>query len=228
MIAGAADEHWFYFRNLMGRLSRYDKPTDQFYKGNVFFPLQYEPEASLLYAAPDFRNQVAVVETILQSLPASHVLWVKEHPNQFGVLSRGAWQVLRKRYKNLRLIYGRENGRHLIQRCGLAVAITSTAGMDALILGRKCFVLGDVFFEAFPDAIQIKSNAALARQLNTPENYRDANHLGDIDGIATALRGFAAGCYPGDPQPAPELMQPDNMQSLYKAIAIHISAKPLP
>tara|TARA_R110002051_G_scaffold112439_4_gene185192 strand:- start:1993 stop:3462 length:1470 start_codon:yes stop_codon:yes gene_type:complete len=227
MIAGAADEHWFYLRNLLGRISRYDTPTSQFDRGNVFFPLQYEPEASLLYAAPDFRNQISLVETILQTLPAGHTLWVKEHPNQFGVLSRGVWRKLRKRYHNLRLVYGRENGRHLIQQCGLAVTITSTAGMDALILGRKCLVLGDVFFESFPDAIQVKSNAALAQALNDPDNYRNENHAGDLDGIADALRTFAASCYPGDPQPAPELMNPENMRALYDAVNAHLASDPV-
>lgn len=220
MTAGAVTEHKFYMRNLMTPKRRYDRPTDQFSSGNVFFPLQYEPEASLLYAAPDFQNQVALVEAMLQSMPQGHVLWVKEHPNQFGVLGHGNWQKLRKRYSNLRLIYGRENGRHLIQRCGLAVSITSTAGMDALILGRTCLVLGNVFFKDFPGAKSLDGVQALADALNDPTNYLQSSnvlkdtHLRQI----SPLVDFASNCYPGDPQPAPNLFTPQNLKHLYKAI----------
>ena len=225
MTAGAVGEHRFYMRNLMTPRRRYDPPTDEFASGNIFFPLQYEPEASLLYAAPDSQNQAALVESMLKSMPQGHVLWVKEHPNQFGVLGHGVWQKLRKRYSNLRLVYGRENGRHLIQRCGVAVSITSTAGMDALILGRTCLVLGDVFFKDFPGAKSLDGMNALANALNDPGNYLQSADLlegGHVRQIAP-LVAFAANCYSGDPQPAPELYTPQNLSFLYKAIQAELA-----
>tara|TARA_R110002072_G_scaffold283940_1_gene447633 strand:- start:327 stop:1799 length:1473 start_codon:yes stop_codon:yes gene_type:complete len=219
MTAGAVAEHTLYFRNLMASRRGYDAPAQQFSPRNVFFPLQYEPEASLLYAAPDFRNQIAVVESILQALPAGHVLWVKEHPNQFGALMHRRWKALRKRYSNLRLVFGRENGRHLIQRCGLAVSITSSAGLDALIYGRRCLVLGDVFYRNFPGAVALRSNKELARALNDPAQYC-TEERGDFElgPLVEALVEFGRGCHPGDPQPSADLYDPENLGQLQNAI----------
>lgn len=225
MTAATVSEHSFYMRNHKARLSLYDDPPTEFSKSNVFFPLQYEPEASLLYAAPDFRNQVPFVESMLQSLPAEHILWVKEHPNQFGALGHGQWKVLRKRYNNLRLIFGRENGRHLIQRCGLAVVITSTAGMDALVYGRTTLVLGDVFFRNYPGAKPLRSQAELSAALNDPDNYsNDLDPDFDLSGLVNALCQFGSHCYPGDPQPDANLYDKENVTALYKAITHEVDA----
>lgn len=219
MSAASLSEHRFYMGNLMTPQRAYDRPADSYSKTNIFFPLQYEPEASLLYHAPDSRNQLAVVEAMAQALPAGHVLWVKEHPNQFGALGSRAWRKLRKRYSNLRFVYGRENGRHLIQRCGLAVAITSTAGMDAMTYGRRCIVLGDVWFRDFPLAVPVRSIEGLAQALNDPENYGETEDVqAYTQGNLDAVMGFAQACYFGDPQPSTMLNTPENLTNLRIAI----------
>ena len=225
MAAASVGEHLSLLRNLLGRRRRYDAPPDGYAQGNVFYPLQYEPEASLLYAAPDVRNQLALIESMAQALPAGHLLWVKEHPNQFGALTAPAWQRLRRRYHNLRFIYGRENGRELIRACGLAVSITSTAGMDALIFGRRTIVLGNVFYREFPGAIALSSVADLAAALNDPNNYV----VGDFKaGIIDKMIEFGRACYPGDPQPATGLYAAKNVANLYRAIHEHTVASLAP
>ena len=224
MSAGARSEHAFYMRNLIGSMEYYDRPAERFETKNVFFALQYEPEASLLYAAPDFRNQAALVESILQSLPAEHVLWVKEHPNQFGALRHFQWRKLRKRYHNLRLVFGRENGRHLIQRCGLAVSITSTAGLDALIYGRRCIVLGEVFYRTFPGTLPIRSITELASALNDQANYCSIERPDfDLDPLISALVNFGKRCHSGDPQPSDDLYTDKNVANLRTAITIALN-----
>ena len=46
----------------------------------IYFPLQVEPERSLLIQAPNYTNQVEVVTNIAKSLPSGYELYVKEHP----------------------------------------------------------------------------------------------------------------------------------------------------
>lgn len=226
MTAGAVAEHAFLMRNLIGGMSYYDHPAESFSPSNVFFPLQYEPEASLLYAAPDFRNQSALVESILQCLPEKHVLWVKEHPNQFGALRHAKWRALRKRYKNLRFVFGRENGRHLIQRCGICISITSSAGLDALIHGRRCIVLGDVFYRHFPGALPVRSIEAMNKALNDPVNFCTTERPEcDISLLVASLAQFGVHCHPGDPQPSSELYKDDNIANLRAAIWLALESK---
>ncbi len=65
ITAGSVAEHRFYLRCQMTPRSMYDEPPADFSVANVVYPLQYEPEASLLYFAPEIVSQVSYVETVL-------------------------------------------------------------------------------------------------------------------------------------------------------------------
>lgn len=221
MTAASVSEHLFYLKCLVKSRRSHDLPPNSYSETNIFFPLQFEPEASLLYFAPHVQNQVMLVENIVKALPFGATLWVKEHPNQFGALATSEWQALRIRHANLRYVYGRANGRELIKCCGLGVAITSTAGMDSLILGRKTIVLGDVFYRHLPGAIPVNGYADLAVELNRVENYGVFDFK---DQIAQALRPYCECCYTGNPGPSTKLYTVENVTAIYAAIANEIEA----
>jgi hypothetical protein len=215
MTAGSVSEHQFYLSCLFVRHGIYDLMPEGPIENNVVYPLQYEPEASLLYFAPHVVNQISFVESILKALPDDRILWVKEHPNQFGALSNAAWRKLKIKYGNLRFIHGRQNGRELIKRSSLIVTISSTMGMDALLLGRCLLVAGRVFFDRFSGAIQTRSYEELARELNDPSNYRLRDNIIALTG---ELIEFGRHTYLGDPQPAYGLYDPQNIQKIIYAI----------
>lgn len=215
MIAGAVREHWFYLRCLFARKGTYDKPPTEFSEENVVYPLQYEPEASLLYFAPHIVSQISLVETILRSLPDSKVLWVKEHPNQFGALGAASWRALRRRHHNLRIVHGRENGRRLIKMSSLVVTISSSMGMDALLLGRRVLVLGRVFYSTFSGAVRVDAYQDLARELNRPASYVVQKNLLECK---KDLVEFGRLSYKGDPQPSHYLYEKANLAHLIAAI----------
>lgn len=214
MTAGAVSEHKFYLSCLFANNSIYDAMPEGA-EDNVVYPLQYEPEASLLYFAPYVINQVSFVETILKALPDDRTLWVKEHPNQFGALDTPAWRSLKKRYTNLRFIHGRENGRELIKRSSLVVTISSTMGMDALLLGRTLLVAGKVFYDKFTGAIRTRSYEALAQELNCLSNYQVKDKA---ESHTSELLEFGKRAYPGDPQPSHSLYDAENLSLLVQAI----------
>lgn len=221
MTAGAINEHRFYLRALSTSRSVYDQMPQEYSAANVVYPLQYEPEASLLYFAPDFVSQPQFVETVLRALPDNNILWVKEHPNQFGALGEKKWLELRSRYENLRFVHGRESVRTLIRNSGLVVSISSSAGMDALAIGRRVVVAGQVFYRHMFGALPVSSAAEIAKALNNPENY------GPVETIAqniVELQAFAKKCYLGDPQPSHELFLPENLESIVKALKTEIGA----
>ncbi|MBP8235284.1 MAG: hypothetical protein KAY22_23590 [Rhizorhabdus sp.] len=221
MTAGAVAEHGFYLRALRTPLSYYDGLPADYSAANVAYPLQYEPEASLLYFAPEFVDQVSLVETVLRGLPAGHLLWVKEHPNQFGALGEPRWRALKRRYANLRFVYGRESGRTLMRRSGLVVTISSSAGMDALLLGRRVMVAGTIFYRHFTGALPIGSPAEIARLLNDPANYGPVDNR---DANVREMTEFTARCYLGDPQPAHDLFKAENLDRIVAAIRAECGA----
>lgn len=221
MTAGAVNEHRFYLRALNTPRATYDDMPAEYSEAHVVYPLQYEPEATLLYFAPDFVSQSQFVETILRSLPDNHILWVKEHPNQFGALGERKWREMRRRYENLRLIQGRESVRELIRKSGLVVAISSSAGMDALAIGRRVIVAGQVFYRNMTGALPVSSAAEIAVALNDPANYGPVHN---VDRNIAELEQFAMKCYPGDPQPSHELFLPENLDYIARAIRNEITA----
>lgn len=221
MTAGAVNEHRFYLRALNASRSNYDAMPAEYSGSHLVYPLQYEPEATLLYFAPDFVSQVQFVETILRSLPDDHILWVKEHPNQFGALGERNWQDMKRRYENLRLIQGRESVRELIRKSALVVAISSSAGMDALAIGRRVIVAGQVFYRHMTGALPVSSAAEIAAVLNDPANYGPVDN---IDKNIKELELFVTKCYRGDPQPAHELFLPENLDFIVHAIHNEIGA----
>lgn len=223
MSAGAVPEHKFYLGCLFASNSIYDSLPEELSENNVVYPLQYEPEASLLYFAPHVINQISFVETTLKALPDNRILWVKEHPNQFGALDTSAWRALKARYSNLRFVHGRQNGRELIKRSSLVVTISSSMGMDALLLGRRLLVAGKVFYDNFTGSVRTRSSETLARELNNPDNYQVKDNS---EANTRELVEFGRRAYPGDPQPSHYLYDQENLSLLVQAIQAELVTSP--
>ena len=62
----------------------------------AFFPLQFEPEISLLLLAPFMTDQLYVIKQIAQSLPVGMCLYVKEHPHMVPYRPRSFYRDLKK------------------------------------------------------------------------------------------------------------------------------------
>lgn len=215
MTAGSVSEHKAYMRYLLTPSYVYDSLPSTLSSRDVVYPLQYEPEASLLYFAPEVVSQHSFVETILKALPSDSVLWVKEHPNQFGALGEEKWRSLKDRYANLRFIHGRQSGRELIKHCGPVVTISSSMGMDGLLLGRKVIVAGKVFYRTFTGALPVSSHTEMAALLNDSRTY---DTVDNAEANIAELTAFGRNSYLGDPQPSDILFTDANLQALAGAI----------
>lgn len=220
MTAGAVAEHRFYQRCLWGRRDAYDVMPADVSPDRVVFPLQFEPEASLLYCAPHIGSQLEFADTLLRALPPGKTLWIKEHPNQFGALTLAPWRALKQRHPSLRFLHGRESGRVLMQRSGPVVSISSSMGMDALLCGRRVLVMGDVFYRGFPGAVAVRSTGDLVAALQDPTTYQRHD---DWDALLSVLRAIGMQAYPGDPQPSATLFSDENLARLRAAILAEVS-----
>jgi hypothetical protein len=109
----------------------------------------------------------------------------------------------------------------------LAVSITSTAGLDALIYGRRCIVLGDVFYRNFPGALPVRSVAQMAALLNNTGNYcATQNPDLDLGPLVAALVEFGRHCHAGDPQPSDQLYTDKNVANLRTALVLALENAP--
>lgn len=107
----------------------------------VFFPLQVDPEAGSIVAAPNYTDQIALVRTVAASVPAGWEVVVKEHIPMLGRRPRGFYQKLRA-CPGVRLITPDATQKTIIDGAQLTVVVTGTAGMEAVLAGSKALFLG--------------------------------------------------------------------------------------
>lgn len=141
----------------------------------VYFPLQFEPEATTMIYSPFMTNQFAILEALSKAIPASWTLAVKEHPSMMGRRPRSFYKKLRELPK-VEMVYPRGGQFALMEKAELVATITGTAGFEAMLLGKTPLFFGEVFcqaidegfvrctdFERLPESIRMAMNAAPAK-----------------------------------------------------------------
>jgi len=128
----------------------------------IFFPLQQEPERTLLIDAPYFTNQFEVIKNIAQSLPIGKKLYVKEHISQ---VTR-SWRSIEfyedlEKIPNVVLLHPSIKPVEIFKKCSMVVTITGTAAFECLFYNKPSIVFADTIFS----------------ELSSVEIIRDLNNL---------------------------------------------------
>lgn len=96
----------------------------------VFFPLHFEPEASLLTDAVDSPSQLTIIDWLARGAPSGWRIVIKEHPTQGLRRPHGFWETIR-RYPNVLVASKYEAGEALMERCAVLATINGTLGLQA-------------------------------------------------------------------------------------------------
>ncbi|QYO77765.1 capsular biosynthesis protein [Devosia salina] len=132
-------------RAIVGRwhlaTGRFGKLDDLRGRKTIYFPLHFEPEASLLVSAPEQTDQLAVIEKLHAGLPAGWLIAVKEHRPMLGRRPADLYKAL-SRLPNVRLIDPFISGFEVQSQAQLTATITGTAGLEAVLLGRPALFFG--------------------------------------------------------------------------------------
>lgn len=113
----------------------------------VFFPLHVNPEASTMIFAPNFVNQLNVIDIIAKNIPMTHKLYVKEHIPSIGTRPNLFYEEIKK-YPNIKLINPWEDTFNLIKNSSLVVTVSGTVGWEALLLKIPVITLAETFYSA--------------------------------------------------------------------------------
>ena len=135
--------------------------SDNFY----VFPLHMQPEASTIILAPFNVDQKATIINISKILPLNTFLYVKEHRSALGQHSLAFYEELKK-YPNIKLISYRENMFDLIKNSKGTVNLSSTVGLEALMLQKPSVVLGNVFYNDTGLTFKVNSYLELKSTIN--------------------------------------------------------------
>ena len=109
------------------------------------FPLHMQPEASTLILSPFDVNQQNTIINISKLIPPNVKLYVKEHRSALGQHSKKFYRELKK-YPNIKLISYRENMFELIKNSIGTICLSSTVGLESLMLKKPTIMLGNVFY----------------------------------------------------------------------------------
>lgn len=161
----------------------YDTLNSFYNKKIVFYPMHYEPEATLFHFAEEYQNQEHTIDMIARTLKVNQYLAIKEHPQQKGALLDKRFRELKKRHSNLIFVPAETPSHDVINVCEAVVTLTSTAAWEALIYGKPIFVLGTIFFDQCPGATKVNGFKHL-KELIRAENYKLPEKEKLIDFIA--------------------------------------------
>jgi len=148
------------------------KPSDAMLKTMDYFlfPLHFQPEASTSAQAPFYCDLRSTIRYISFSLPFPIKLLVKEHPHSIGIRGRHFYSEVSK-LPNADLIAPDTKNKSLIMNSRGVITLTSTLGLQAAILGKPVYVLGDVFYTFHPNVVKVSSFEELYRILNKKNEF---------------------------------------------------------
>jgi Capsule polysaccharide biosynthesis protein len=120
----------------------------------VFFPLQVEPEATLMFESPMCDNALTAIDWLAKTMPAGWLLVVKEHPGATAPRPRGFWQQI-GRYPNVLVAGTLEDGESIVRLARAVAVLNSSLGLQAAGLGKPVITFHPAFVGAMLGHVQV-------------------------------------------------------------------------
>jgi Capsule polysaccharide biosynthesis protein len=153
------------------------KESEKFF----LYPLHFHPESSTSILAGTYLNEYEVIRNIAFNLPQGIKLYVKDHISAYGFPPISFYNKLKK-LPNVQIIHPSAQAKVLIKQSLGVITLTSTMGYEALLLEKKVFLYGTVFYEFHKDVIKIKESCNIFKILkdNISKEYT-ANREYNLD-----------------------------------------------
>jgi len=146
----------------------------------VYFPLQFQPEATIDVISPRFSNQIETARQVAMSLPDDYTLVVKEHPAMVGLRPPSYIEKI-DRTPNVKFIDYRIASEEVLKKADLIISPSGTTISEAAFLKKPVIQLGNlgttlklpnVFKHTDMTTLPKKIKEVLKIDLNTAEYER--------------------------------------------------------
>lgn len=188
-------------------ISSIDKLSSQF-----FYPMHFEPEATLFYQSTYYENQYALIENLLKCLAEDQILLVKEHPAQPGFLMQRKFKNLKKRFPNVVYIKADISSKEMISRSKAVITLVSTAGFEALAIGKPVILLGKIYYDSFEGVNCCKTFEEVYDLVRGHKPFNKSGNFVDFLSKLIAMQ------FTGNPWINPQLYSDENISGIRKAI----------
>ena len=159
-----------------------------------FFPLHSEPEVSLqVLAKPYHKNQIELIRNLACSLPINMKIVVKEHPRSIGNRNLKFYETLLQ-IPNLIFVDPLVDTKFIIEKSKFSAIITSTIGLESLILKKPILVLGfPKYGELFEDyIIRCYNLFELPKKIDCLLKLKKINENNIIKSVCALIKGSVA------------------------------------
>lgn len=157
-----------------------DDKVDLASESEVFYvyPMHFHPESSTSVLSPLYTNEFNNIVNISNNLPLGVKLYVKEHLSAYGFQSVDFYRKISS-LPAVRLVKPTNNIKKLVLKSRGLITVNSTAGLEALVLGKPVYLLGQVFYQDFPGVVKLNNFSDLLSALNIPTSGTAdvANHI---------------------------------------------------
>ena len=131
----------------------------------VYYPFHVPGDVALTLRAPEYLDQLALVDYLCRTVPDGVAVAVKEHPAMIGAIDAQRLLGLARRYDNLAILDPSLNNYRVIAAAEAVVTVNSKSGAEAGLVGKPVVVLGDAFYRNAPFATPATGLSDLADAL---------------------------------------------------------------
>ncbi|SDX22447.1 hypothetical protein [Pseudomonas sp. NFACC08-1] len=136
------------------------------------YPIHFHPESSTSVLSPLYTNEFNNILNISNCLPFGVRLYVKDHMSAYGYQTAEFYRKV-SALPGVRLIRPSQNIKKLILKSQGLITVNSTAGLEALILGKPVYLLGRVFYQDFPGVVKLNGFSDIPSCLDRVEVDED-------------------------------------------------------
>lgn len=122
----------------------------------LLYPMHFHPESSTSILAGTYLDEYEVIRNIAFNLPEGLKLYVKDHISAVGYPSLDFYRKLKK-LPNVRVLAPHAPTKQLIKKSAAVITLTSTMGYEAVLLDKKVFLFGDVFYKYHQNIVAIEN-----------------------------------------------------------------------
>jgi hypothetical protein len=145
----------------------------------IIYPLHFHPEAATLIRGRWFNDQHAIIELLSKNLPVDTFLVVKEHKVSVGRRPIKFYQKI-ENHHNVILVNDELPVYELIKHSKGVATISSTMGIEALLLNKPVLTFGDRCYNISNNVYKVKDYTRISENIDAMLDH----HFDEVDTLA--------------------------------------------
>ncbi len=137
----------------------------------MVYPLHFHPEAATLIQGRWFNNQKEIIEMISKVLPVDMKLIVKEHKVSIGRRPINFYKEIDELF-NVYFVSENQDVYSLLQESSGVVTISSSMGLEAIMLNKPVITFGDIHYNILSQVIKVRDFSTMREYVDEVLSFK--------------------------------------------------------